>query len=145
VDISALELGDDAAEAHKVRLMGYVGAGQAIETLAGNEPFELVDAPPGAPDGAEAAIVRGGSMYPLLRDGFMLVWWRWTPDPSPHIGELCVCKLLDNSMVVKIIEPGTKRGLFTLQSLAAGFEPLRDVRLAGVSPVEIIYRRERRL
>jgi transcriptional regulator with XRE-family HTH domain len=141
VDISFLELGDDAPEAHKVRLMGYVGAGQAIELLPGNEPFELVDAPPGAPDGAEAAIVRGGSMYPLLRDGFMLVWWRWSADASAFIGELCVCRLPGDRMLVKIVEPGSRRGRYNLLSLAPGFEPERDCVLEGVAPVEIIYRR----
>lgn len=140
VDISLLELGDDAPEAHKVRLMGYIGAGQAVEPLP-SQGFEYVDAPPGAPDDAEAAIVRGHSMYPLLRDGFMLVWWRWTPDPSAHIGELCVCKLDDDSMVVKQVEAGSRRGRYTLTSLSAGYEPMRDVRLKGVAPVEIIYRR----
>lgn len=145
VDISLLELGDDAPEAHKVKLMGYVGAGQAIESLPGNEPFQYVDAPPGAPDGAEAAIVRGGSMYPLLRDGFMLVWWRWTPDPLPHIGELCICQTAEHGHVVKILEAGSRRGRYTLQSLAQGYEPMRDVKLAAVAPIEIIYRRELKL
>lgn len=145
VDISLLELGDDAPEAHKVRLMGYVGAGQAVEPLPGQEPYELVDAPPGAPDGAEAAIVRGGSMYPLLRDGFMLVWWRWTPDPLPHIGELCICKTMSGGLLVKIVEPGSRRGRFNLVSLAAGYPPERDVILELVAPIEIIYRREVRL
>ncbi len=145
VDISTLELGDDAPEAHKVRLMGYVGAGQAVEPLPGDAPFELIDAPPGAPDGAEAAIVRGGSMYPLLRDGFMLVWWRWTPDPSPHVGELCICKTAAGGYLVKIVEASAKRGRYNLVSLAAGYAPERDVILEAVAPIEIIYRRETRL
>lgn len=145
VDISLLELGDGEQNGHKVRLMGFIGAGQAIEPLPGGESFEDIDAPPGAPDGAEAAIVRGGSMYPLLRDGFMLVWWRWTPDPSPHIGELCFCKTTDGGRLVKIIEPGTKRGHWNLVSLAAGYEPMRNVRLEGVAPVEIIYRKQHQL
>ena len=145
VDISLLELGDDAPEAHKVRLMGYVGAGQAVEPLPGDEPFELIEAPPGAPPGAEAAIVRGGSMYPLLRDGFMLVWWRWTPDPTPHIGELCICKTAAGGLLVKILEASAKRGRWTLTSLSSGYEPERDVALQAVAPIEIIYRRELRL
>lgn len=144
VDISLLELGDDNHEAHKVRVMGLIGAGQAIEPLPTNDPLEWVLAPPGAPDGAHAAIVRGGSMYPLLRDGFMLVWWRLTPDPTPHLGELCYCELDTGDMLVKIVEPGSRRGRFTLVSLQQGYEPMRDVRLKNVAPVEIIYRREPR-
>lgn len=142
VSISALELGDDAPELHKIRLMGYVGAGQAIETIAGDPPWEWVDPPPGTPEGAEAAIVRGGSMLPLLANGTMLVWWRWTPDPTPYIGEMCVIRLAaDNAMLVKIVEPGSRPGLWSLHSLAAGYEPIRDVRIAGVAPIGIIYRR----
>lgn len=121
------------------RVMGYVGAGSRV--YAENaDTLDFIRKPPGAPDGAEAVIVRGNSMLPLLRAGQVLVYWSKHEDPTHDIGELCVCKLADDeSMLVKTVMQGSKKHHFTLTSLAD--EPIVNVLLEWTAPVELILRR----
>lgn len=142
VDIAALELERVERVTHKARLMGYVGEGHEIEPTGDGEQVEVVGAPSNMPPGAEAAIVRGSSLYPWLHDGDVVTWWRWTPDPSPLIGRLCVCRRSDGKLFVKVVEPGSRQGVWTLGSLSSGYPPLRDVYLEAVAPIEVTNRRE---
>lgn len=142
VDISTLELERVERVLHKARLIGYVVADHKIELSGDSEPVEVIGAPINMPAGAEAAIVRGDSMYPLLHDGFLVVWWRWTPDPSQWVGHLCACRRADGKLFVKVVEPGSRQGVWTLASLSAGHPPQRDVQLEAVAPIDVINRRQ---
>jgi len=119
-------------------VMGHVGAGQQVirERIEG---LETIEAPPTAPEGAEAVIVRGSSMLPLLRDRQVLVFWRKEANPVQFIGELCVVETADERMYVKTLRRGIAPNLWTLESLNA--EPLENVKIAWAAPVEVILRR----
>lgn len=138
----ALDLGDVAAEARKIPVGGVILAGSSVQRVGAEFPLEYIDVPPGAPDDAMCAIVRGTSMMPYLRPDNVVVWWRWYDDPRHLIGEPCVVRLLDGGMVVKQLEAGSRFGLWNLVSLNATEPTLRDAQIAGASPIEIILRRK---
>lgn len=136
----ALDASDGLPERRKLPVMGYIGAGQAVEKQPSSFPLEYIDAPPGAPDDAVCAIVRGTSMLPFLRPDNVILWWRWFADPRPLLGEPVICELEDETVLVKQVEPGSRYGVWNLVSLNATEPTLRDVRLRGVAPIEIILR-----
>lgn len=81
-------------------------------------------------------------MLPYLRPDNVVVWWRWYEDPRHLIGEPCVIRLMDDNMVVKQLEAGSRFGLWNLVSLNATEPTLRDLRIKGAAPIEIILRRK---
>lgn len=121
-------------------VMGYVGAGQFIEPLDSDFSIDEIIAPPMAPIEAQAAIIRGSSMAPAYRDGNVVIWWKWYEDPRPILGIPSICRLTNDSMALKMIEPGSAPHLWTLHSINPSVSPIRDVELAGASPIEITLR-----
>lgn len=138
----ALEAGDDTPEVRKIPVGGVILAGSSVQRQPTDFPLDYIDAPPGAPDDAVCAIVRGTSMLPYLRPDNVVVWWRWYEDPRHLIGEPCVIRLMDDNMVVKQLEAGSRFGLWNLVSLNATEPTLRDLRIKGAAPIEIILRRK---
>lgn len=119
----------------KVRLAGFVGAGQEVYQFD-EDGAGWVDAPPGDNGTVtEAVEVRGDSMLPLYRDGALLYYSRQLP-PDEMVGEMCVVRLEDERMLVKYVRRGSERGLFTLVSLNA--PDIEDVALQWAAPIDWI-------
>jgi transcriptional regulator with XRE-family HTH domain len=140
--VFALDMGDATAEPRRIPVWGDILAGSSVQRLSNDFPLEYIDAPPGAPDEAVCAIVCGASMMPYLRPGNVLVWWRWYDDPRHLVGEPCVVRLMDDGMVVKQLEVGSRFGFWNLVSLNATEPTIRDVRIRGAAPIEIVLRRK---
>lgn len=141
IDASEIEALPTPPGARTIGVMGYVGAGQLIEPLGDSDALDHIIAPPTAPAHAEAAIIRGTSMQPVFRDGNVIIWWNWYEDPRPILGIPSVCRLEDGRVALKMVEQGSRPGLWTLLSINQFVSPMRDVRLAGAAPVEIMLRR----
>jgi phage repressor protein C with HTH and peptisase S24 domain len=103
--------------------------------------LDIIEAPPGVPDGAVAVIVRGDSGYPAIRDGMVLIYWNTDGDPAGLVGEDCFVKLRDGRTLVKILERGTQPGRWTLSSINASTPPIRDVEIEWAAPIEVRLRR----
>lgn len=101
----------------KVRLVGRVGAGQAVVPFA-EEEYEFVDAPPDPSGDTVAVEVRGESMLPAYEDGWLLYYSRRLP-PAEMVNKRCVVQLADGSMLVKTLRRGTTPGYWNLGSLNA--------------------------
>lgn len=123
-----------AAGDRRVKLAGFVGAGQEVyqfdEDGAGD-----VEAPPGAANGTEAVEVRGDSMLPLYEDGTILYYSRQL-DPDTMVGKRGIVRLEDERVLVKTIRRGTERGLYTLVSLNA--PDIEDVAIQWAAPIDWI-------
>lgn len=141
VSSNQIELDEFAEQACTIPIMGQIGAGQAIEPLDSSWGIARIATPPTAPPHAEAFLVSGPSMLPYLRDGNVVVCWNWTTDLDRLLSEPAVCKLADNSMWVKVISHGSRRGLWTLNSVNALYEPMRDVRISTAAPCDIVLRK----
>lgn len=120
----------------KVPLMGYVGAGQALDFSTSSGLLEQIDCPIDVPEGAIALRVRGDSMRPLLKSGAVLIFWREGLDPADFLGELCVAHIENGGAFVKYVERGSAPNTWTLTSLNA--EPIRDVQLSKIYIVDVM-------
>lgn len=119
-----------------VKVRGYIGAGQEIIMLDDSVLEEV--APPAGyyADGIEAAVVRGDSMQPQLEDGWLVFYRARRESVSDEcLHKLCVVKLRNDGLLVKIVKPGSKPNLFHLLSKNPSFPPLFDQKLIWSSRV----------
>ncbi|MEM7191299.1 MAG: S24 family peptidase [Pseudomonadota bacterium] len=92
-----------------IPVTGYAGAGAEIYSIDDHEKgggIEEVPAPPGAGPSAVGVIVRGDSMWPVYRDGDILVYDEKMDDPTQLLERECVCALTDGRYFVKILKQG---------------------------------------
>lgn len=131
-----------------IPIVGYVGAAAeffGFDDYAMGAGMEEIDPPPDAPRTAVAVVVRGDSGYPMIRDGWVLIYWEKFDDPSLVLGENCFVRTKDGRTLVKMIEPGTEPGRWTLNSMNASTAPIRNVEIEWAAPIaHIISRRARR-
>jgi len=109
----------------KMRLMGYVGAGNEIHPFDGDSLGDEIDMPPGMGDELEAVRVEGNSMYPRYFAGEIIYYRKLQEAPSRFIGRECVVKLMDGRMFVKVLRQGSQAKMFNLDSWNA--EPIENV------------------
>ncbi|MGV8950111.1 MAG: XRE family transcriptional regulator [Cypionkella sp.] len=117
-----------------VKLMGYVGAAQAVYQFDDGNAGE-VEAPPGASPETVAVEVRGESMFPLYEDGTILYYSKQLA-PEAMTGKRCIVKLEDDRVLVKGLRRGSAPGLYTLVSLNA--PDIEDVALVWAAPIDWI-------
>jgi transcriptional regulator with XRE-family HTH domain len=116
---------------------GYVGAGEEVaffEDRAGGQ-YEQVEAPPGAHD-TVALRVRGDSMSPRYLDGEIIFYSRARGlDPANCLYEDCVVRLPDSRMFLKLVEPGSDAGTFTLRSYNTAKPLLVNRKIEWMAPI----------
>lgn len=104
-------------EKHQVKVVGYVGAGAAMNLLAeGQEPDEWVDAPDGSTADTVAVEVRGTSLGPLFDRWLVFYDDRRDPVTRDMIGKLCILGLADGRVLIKQLAKGSAAGYWTLLS-----------------------------
>lgn len=110
-----------------IPIVGKAGAGPEGTVLfaASDSNFGEIEAPLDAAPGTEALEVEGNSMYGVANHGWILFYEEKEAPSAEHMGELCVCWLEDERVLVKYPYPGREPGLFNLESVNA--PPMRDV------------------
>lgn len=126
-----------------VPVVGEVGAGAIIHCYDDHHKgagLEEVELPPNTPPDVVAVIVRGDSMYPMMRDGWLL-FYRRDCDGVPHdcIGKVCIVEMPDGRKYVKEVKEGAKKGFYHLISHNA--EPMLDQRVIWAARVISITQR----
>lgn len=119
-DVAAAEvLG--VAESRMAPIVGLAGAGPDGSVLfaTGDSNFGEVPAPIDSSPTTEALEVRGDSMRGLANDGWILFYEEKLPPSRDHLEEPCVCWLPDGRVLIKIPYPGSRPGLFNLESVNA--------------------------
>ncbi len=127
-----------------IPVVGYVGAAtefHGFDDHAQGGGLDEIEPPPGVPEDAVAVIVRGDSGYPAIREGMILVYWNKYENPVELVGEDCFVRLMDGRTLVKILERGSRDGLWTLTSVNASTPPIRDVQIEWAAPIEVKFRR----
>jgi len=122
--------------AGQVPLRGYIGAGGTVEALSFGDD-ETVDAPAESTPETIAAKVRGDSMYPLLRDGWLIYWSQLLP-PDAMLNDIVVVQLEDERIMVKTIMRGSAEGLWNLISVNPNNPPLLDQVVRWIAPIDWI-------
>ncbi len=107
-------------------IAGYAGADPegTVAFAAGQGTGDFAPVPPGASDDAMAVEIRGYSMPFFAEDG-ALVWIDGivkSPD-AEMIGQVIVCQLETDEVLIKRLQRGTVRGRWNLVSLAG---PIRE-------------------
>lgn len=121
-----------------VRVVGRVGAGQKMfpyDDLETGDGLREVPPPFGMnADSICAAEVCGPSMYPFIKEGWLL-FYRKTHEGvlEEEIGALCVCATEDGARYIKELRRGSEPGRFTLWSWNA--PAMENVRLAWAAKV----------
>lgn len=119
-----------------VPLVGMVLAGgDQIEFLDDGGELDRVEAPPGAHDGF-AVGVRGNSMAPRFFEGETVFYSRRRGlDPAGFLNRDCVVRLADGRTLLKRVEPGSRRGLYTLRSYNPAVQSIPDAKCVWIAPV----------
>lgn len=131
IDASALR-GDPPPHV-EIPIHHYVGAGDQVHVIEGDDAFDYTEAPPGFENGG-AGIVRGESMLPIFEPGDVLFWRHLERPPTEPSKRAMIVKVVDGPLYVKKLLPGTKKGLYYLLSVNPNTEVLRDL------PVEAVAR-----
>jgi phage repressor protein C with HTH and peptisase S24 domain len=127
-----------------IPIIGHVGAGGEIDAdfEQVREQFELPETAAIATSMVDDPIgfrVKGNSMYPRFKDGETLIIDRKRSFGLDAIlyNEV-VCVTHDGHRCVKRLMPGSRRGVYTLESIDPSCPPIRDVAIRWASPVQVI-------
>ena len=126
--------------ARKVPLIGYVGAGEGWVPFDGDGPIDEIEvAVEGGP--AVGLLVRGDSMFPVYRDGDILVGTkRPTSSPRSLIGADCIVETSTGERYVKFLAKSPVRGRFNLKSYNPRHADLENVELNWAAPIRLVVR-----
>jgi phage repressor protein C with HTH and peptisase S24 domain len=127
--------------ANSIALIGHIGAGDQVYHFGIGEARETVDAPPGVSRGL-AAQVRGASMYPVYRDGDLVVGAEHQGRIEDLIGMDCFVQVHDGPLYLKVLRKGT-RGRFHLESYNSSVPLIKDQAVEWAAPVAWVRRRQR--
>lgn len=128
-----------------VPITGKAGAGPDGSVLFALSDAELGEATALANATAEtrALEVEGSSMRGVAEDGSLIFYDERQPPDDTHVGELCICWLEDERVLVKYPYRGAEAGLWNLESTTA--TTLRDVPVRWMAHVTgVIPRRAAR-
>lgn len=121
-----------------IPLVGYVGAGGEVEYLddsAKGAGLDEVPAPPGADPQTVAVGIRGTSMHPVYRDGWVL-YYSAHCQPVDLLGQDCVVRLADGRTMLKRLLRGSTAGHFNLESYNGA--AIEDVPLEWAAAIDFI-------
>jgi phage repressor protein C with HTH and peptisase S24 domain len=128
---------EPGGEFEMAQVLGYVGASEEVLFFEdqGEAALEEVEAPPGAHDTA-ALRIRGESMSPRYLEGEIIFYSRARGlDPTNCIYEDCVVRLPDGRALLKLVEPGSDAGTFTLRSYNPAKPLLVNRKIEWIAPV----------
>ncbi len=139
LDEVVARLGKAAVQVRRrIPVVGYVGAGEAIFALDDHSQGAGMDEtePPPDEDGGFAVRVRGNSMAPRFKEGELIGYSRERGlNPDRCYGTECVVQTADGRKLVKLLERGSRPGVFTLVSINASVPIEHDVELDWIAPV----------
>jgi hypothetical protein len=130
--------GDQAEkQAIEFKVLGQVGAGgegnfdSAYEVGDGESLFFM-------PDEVTMVLeINGRSMEPRYRHRDKVLFGYRYDDPTSQIGVEVMAQLKNNGRkLFKVLKPGTRKGLWNLESINDEFEVIRDVEIDWVCPVK---------
>lgn len=141
VDWLLTGIGDSQRQPDTVPIRGKAGAGPdgTVMFATGDDHLGEAEAPINATADTSGLEVEGQSMRGVAEDGSLIFYDGREPPNEGHIGELCVCWLQDERVMVKYPYPGSQAGLWNLESTSA--QTLRDVPIRWFSHVITIVPR----
>lgn len=136
------------APARSVPVVGYVGAGAAVEltdAYAKGDGMYHVACPEDLPAREVVAVeVTGQSMEPMIQPGDILFFTRHFMGVDERaVGNVAICETADGRALVKLIRPGRDKGTFDLYSINSALNgPEYGLRLRWAAPFRRHIRKE---
>ena len=128
------------SEPKQVPIVGEIGAGERfypIDDHAHGNGLEMVDSPENC-ENCVAVRIRGDSMKPF-KAGWLVFYERYADGVPPEcMHELCVVKLDDECMMLKVVKPGSLPYHYHLISFNEAYKPILDQKLLWASKVKDI-------
>lgn len=134
------------AKGGELPVVGYVGAGGEIlfedAYVQGDGMYHIEVLPGLDPLGLIGLEVKGDSMYPTFREGYVVFINRdgWNHVESDALNDWAVCRVSDGRTLLKEIRPSRQEGCYDLISQNA--PPIEGVKLEWATPV-VGYRKRR--
>jgi hypothetical protein len=138
-------LGRQSQTPAEVSILGLVGAGPEGEIqFSDGPPLGTAPFPPGGSDLSVAVEVRGNSMRPLVQEGWLVYYEDRRGALTPEMfGQPCIIGLASGHTVFKTPYPGSKKGLFNLESANPAVDTMRDQRVRWAALVTAIIPRRK--
>jgi len=139
VDASALR--GDSPPPIQIPVHHYVGAGDEVYIVDGDDNIDYTEAPPGYEQGG-AAIVRGDSGRPMFESGDVLFWREQENPPKEATRRPVIVYLTDGRLFVKKLLPAPGRNIYHLLSINPTTAVLTDqeveciARIGWVKPAD---------
>jgi len=132
---------DDGIVVNLVPVMGYIGAGAEIQVDMEQVPpegFDTIEIPFPLPTEMIAFQVRGDSMLPVYRDGYVLVVHKeWTKPLAYFYGKEAAVKTRDGRRFIKSI----MRGIEGVNLISWNAAPIENVHLEWIGEIFAILPR----
>lgn len=122
----------------RLTIWGYIDAnsGRIIVRSDVDPPLlEYIDAPFPGYRGL-CLKIKGNSMAPRYRDGEVIGFTKGQHDFARLINQEVVVATLDGRLLLKVLHPGNGNGVYTLSSLNLEDEPILNVELDWVAPID---------
>jgi transcriptional regulator with XRE-family HTH domain len=97
-----------------------------------NPQYEQISSPPGVQNGI-AVRVQGAALWPRYVEGDVLVFEKTLKDLPSLLDKTCLVQLADGSTWLRVLQKGSRPGLYTLAAHNA--PPMSDVLVARAYPV----------
>lgn len=125
----------------KVPVIGYIGAGAEVYTIDDSpkgQGIDEVDCPPNMnPSYTVALKVKGNSMYPALREGWLVFYSREVYGMNADCeGNICVVETDAGKTLVKEVRKGSKKGTYNLISYNSPV--MHDVKLKWCAKIRYV-------
>ena len=128
-----------STEVFRVPLGGRIVGGGAIDVSTSQDEPGLeyeIELSIRIPDATIAYQVVGESMMPVYRPDTVIICRAHTQDVEPLVGKELAVATIDHGRMLKIVHPGSKPGLYDLESFNAKL--MRDVRIEWVARIAAI-------
>lgn len=136
--------GEGRRDASIVPIMGYIGAGEAIEPdfeQVPDEGLEQVELPFPVGDEMIGLQVKGDSMTPAYRDRDVVIVSREQKIATESlIGEEAAVRTTDGHRYLKRLALGQRRNTYNLESLNARYGTITSVGIEWASPATLVVR-----
>lgn len=132
IDASALR--GDPPPLIEIQIHHFVGAGDEVHLIDGDDGFDYTEAPPGFSEGG-AAIVRGDSGRPMFEDRDVLFWKHQERPPKEATKRPVIAHLEDGRLFVKKLLPGPVKGFYHLLSVNPITPVLTDQKVASIARI----------
>lgn len=140
LSVSPEQIMSDIGKPKQTPVVGEIGAGERFypfDDHAIGDGLEMVDAPENCTD-CVAVRIRGDSMKPF-KNGWLVFYERYADGvPSNCLNELCVVKLVDESVMLKMVKSGSLPNHYHLVSFNEQYKPIPDQKLLWASKVKNI-------